>query len=355
MGNLKCINKNRDPVYFMQTSSIKYQDKDITRDRLFSFIIIGRNEEQNLARCILGITETIRETRIESFEILYVDSASSDNSVRIAMDHSSVRVYYITGGYNAAVARNIGAFESKGEWLVFVDGDMKLAPGFLNSVLSSKERHFSYYSGQLENCILDRDGTIIKKSLVFKNLVSSRVEISTGGVFIIKRDAWEMVGGMDSRLKRTQDIDLGLRLHKKGIELLRLPGIIATHYSIAYENNPDLLSPFKRHLYTGVLWRKHFFEKAFYRRFLRIYITTVILGLTIISVPAVASRNSFLIPFSVYFITLVIYSGLKSIYRKSGFIKLLSFYLQQDISVYSGLLFCFPGEIQPKYYEVEKS
>ena len=89
---------------------------------MISFIIIGRNEGWKLKKCILSVITTIQVNKLQKYDIIYVDSKSSDNSIEIAKEFKQVKVYKITGDTNAAIARNIGASEAKGEYFFFIDG-----------------------------------------------------------------------------------------------------------------------------------------------------------------------------------------------------------------------------------------
>ena len=50
---------------------------------------------------------------------------------------NEVKIYIITGKFNAAIARNIGAKEAKGD-VFFIDGDMEILPDFLPLVYNEK-------------------------------------------------------------------------------------------------------------------------------------------------------------------------------------------------------------------------
>ena len=52
-------------------------------------------------------------------------------------------------------------------------------------------------------------------------LTGDRYQPTTGGLFIIEKGLWDKVGGMDTRFRTGEDLDLGLRLAKKGYLLLR--------------------------------------------------------------------------------------------------------------------------------------
>lgn len=93
---------------------------------MISFIIIGRNEGWRLEKCFTSVFKTIKKDNIESFEVIYVDSKSTDNSVNVAKSYEEIKVFQIVGVCNAAIARNVGAKEAKGDILFFIDGDMEI-------------------------------------------------------------------------------------------------------------------------------------------------------------------------------------------------------------------------------------
>ena len=119
---------------------------------MISFIIIGRNEGWKLTKCLASVFETIDHNKLTSWEVIYVDSNSADDSIDRAKAFVKTKIFKITGFYNAAIARNIGVEESVGETLFFIDGDMEIRPDFLPLVYNEKDglKH-SFVSGQLKN------------------------------------------------------------------------------------------------------------------------------------------------------------------------------------------------------------
>ncbi|MDO2947929.1 glycosyltransferase [Aeromonas simiae] len=101
-----------------------------------SFVVIGLNEGALLSECFESIKHAIKTSVcIDAYEILYVDSGSSDSSVSIAKNHTAT-VYSILSDRSAAAARKIGLLNSKYEFVLFLDGDMQLDINFINEVYS---------------------------------------------------------------------------------------------------------------------------------------------------------------------------------------------------------------------------
>ncbi|GHW58033.1 putative glycosyltransferase protein [Vibrio cholerae] len=103
-----------------------------------SFIVIGLNEGYLLSQCFESIKNAIdASTCIDAYEVLYIDSGSSDSSVSIAKSYAAT-VYSILSDKSAAAARKIGLLNSRYEYILFLDGDMQLDVDFINEVYSRK-------------------------------------------------------------------------------------------------------------------------------------------------------------------------------------------------------------------------
>jgi glycosyltransferase involved in cell wall biosynthesis len=244
---------------------------------LISFIIIGKNEGWKISGCIQSVKATIRQNQLKDHEIIYVDSDSIDDSVRRAVKEG-VTVYKITSKPNAAIARNIGFKESKGRVLYFIDGDMEIQPGFLPLVYSEMDGlNYPFVSGQLKNFNYDESGSFINNSWQYKEVLKNDKHFSTtGGIFLIQRALWEKVGGMDIRFRRGQDLEIALRLSKKGFKILRKKEIIAHHHTISYTHKSRLWSTLTSgdiSYSNSFLFRKHILNPMVYPKILKNYYT----------------------------------------------------------------------------------
>ena len=226
----------------------------IIKGFMVSFIVIGRNEGWRLEKCFNGIYTFVQAEHIADYEVLYVDSKSTDGSVELSKRMGNEKTLLITGECNAAIARNIGAKEAKGDILFFIDGDMELLPGFWSSVVKEGEMVYPFVSGIEKDVLHDNDWNYVETQ-VRRNLNGGKdyYEVTTGGLFVIDAELWRMVGGMDNRFKRSQDQDLGFRLTKNGYKLLRKSQLWVNHYTRYY------LTTFK---YQALLTRKHFLNPS---------------------------------------------------------------------------------------------
>ena len=138
------------------------------------FIIIGKNEGTKLVRCIHSILKTIEEDNIGDYEIVYVDSNSSDGSVELVKDiKGNIKIYGITGKASPAIGRNIGAAESNADLFCFMDGDMELVGDFLPKVMDETGgMRYPFVSGQFENVYYDLNDQRTGSELYMKNVLS---------------------------------------------------------------------------------------------------------------------------------------------------------------------------------------
>ena len=98
---------------------------------LISIIVPVYNAEDCLENCV----ESILNQECQNFELLLIDDGSPDRSGEIcdvyAVKDSRIRVFHKENG-GVSMARNMGLEMARGEWVIFIDADDSIAPGFLN-------------------------------------------------------------------------------------------------------------------------------------------------------------------------------------------------------------------------------
>ena len=325
---------------------------------MIGFIIIGKNEGTKLVRCITSIIRTIDENNIGDYEIIYVDSKSTDNSIELVNEiEGNIKIYEITGKSSPAIGRNVGAAESKADHYCFMDGDMELVRDFLPNVIDENgDLKYPFVSGQFENVYYDLNNQRIGSELYMKNvLTGDRYQATTGGLFIIEKGLWDKVGGMDTRFKTGEDLDLGLRLAKKGHLLLRKKELFAIHHTQHYKSKTriwkDLFAG--KTLYArGVLYRKHILllNPHIFKRILKSDPTCLLLILS--SILTLITKE--------YYILIIYLLGIimgNLLFRKNGSLsETLSGILYQfvrDVLTIFSFLFFYPRKADLQYDKVK--
>ena len=98
---------------------------------ILSIIIPTYNEEEYLPILL----ESIKEQDFDDYEVIVADADSTDRTREIAGQYGCV----VVDGGLPAVGRNNGASVAKGEYLIFLDSDLKLTPDYLKNVLEEFE------------------------------------------------------------------------------------------------------------------------------------------------------------------------------------------------------------------------
>ncbi len=195
---------------------------------LVSVVVIGRNEGDRLVRCL----ESIRamEPPPGPVEIVYVDSASTDGSPERARSLGVTVVEVKPERPCAAVGRNAGWKAARGTYVLFLDGDTVLAPGFVRRALASLEepsgkvavawghRREIDVAGSLYNRVLDLDWVYPPGPSEF-----------CGGDALMRRDVLEEVGGYDESLIAGEEPEMCRRMRAKGWVILHLDAAMTGH------------------------------------------------------------------------------------------------------------------------------
>ena len=227
-----------------------------------SFIAIGRNQARTLRPCLESVFRAARQAGLESFEVIFVDSGSSDESVSLvrSLFGASVLIVSLTGAMNAGIARNVGANTATGKVLFFIDGDMEVDTGFLREALDpSHALVHPVVTGQLPEKLYDPSGRLLGDAPDRYRIRTRHHRPELGGVFLIDQALFRRIGGFAPELRSNEDLDLGLRLARAGVLTLALPCPIAIHHTVEYLEWARLLPMIRNGslLYPGALFRRH--------------------------------------------------------------------------------------------------
>lgn len=227
---------------------------------MISFVVIGKNESWRLEKCLTAIRRMASSELKQPYEIIYVDSQSTDGSLELAKRYVD-KVFLITGECNPAIGRNIGAKESVGDTLFFLDGDMELREGVLSGILKEDSLKYPIIEGVDNNVLFDNEWKKIeeKPRSLYKEGTEWNENSPSGGMFVIEKKVWEEVGGMDNRYVRCEDFEFGFRACETGYKTRRIGQLWVNHYTRYYALRSDSLTVYK---YQAMLIRHFFLKKS---------------------------------------------------------------------------------------------
>lgn len=115
---------------------------------LISIIVPMYNAEQFLTECI----ESILDQTYKNFELIIVDDASKDNSLKIAQSYalrdSRVKVFSSKENRGVSAVRNYGMRVMGGQYLVFIDADDYVSSNYLSQLF----RTVKQFKNKLVTC-----------------------------------------------------------------------------------------------------------------------------------------------------------------------------------------------------------
>jgi glycosyltransferase involved in cell wall biosynthesis len=232
-----------------------------------SVVIPTYNRLPILRQCLEALERQQLAAPLERFEVVLVDDGSTDETVSwleanaAAFPH--LRLLRQDHG-GPAEGRNRGVAAARGDVIVFIDSDLVVTPVFLASHASALARDWqqrgdrlSFTYGAVINTANFADPTAEPHTL--SDL--SWAYFATGNV-AIDRQVLERSGLFDTafRLYGWEDLELGERLRRMGVRLVRCPQAIGYHWhpALSLEQIPDLVRVERERAKMGlVFFRKH--------------------------------------------------------------------------------------------------
>lgn len=192
-------------------------------------VVIGRNEGERLRRCLESVIPTVAR-------VIYVDSDSADRSVAMARSMGvEVVELDVSTPLCAARARNAGyqrlvEADPQLRFVQFIDGDCEIIGDWLLFAVDSLESRpdAAIVAGWLRERSPDQSIYNRLGNLEWNFAGIGEVD-SVGGIFMIRREAFDNVGGFDPTVAAGEEPELCQRLIQEGWRLLRLDRDMALH------------------------------------------------------------------------------------------------------------------------------
>ena len=222
-----------------------------------SIVLITKNQAWNIPRLIESVLQAT--SLFPSREIVLVDSNSTDETVKFAGRYP-INVVRLRPGQRLSpgAGRYIGYKRTRGEFVLFLDGDMELLQGWLGQavqvmrempkggvMLSRKVIELPPFGASVPPSPAPITHGAIPKEV-------SRVSFVVGGAALYRRSVLEHVGTFNPFLYSDEEPELYLRIRHAGYQVLQLDAPIVRHYSQPQETPSALLGRRKRNFLLGV-------------------------------------------------------------------------------------------------------
>jgi len=204
---------------------------------LFSVIIPAHNEQETIGKAI----ESICVQTEKNFEIIVVDDGSTDNTSKVIESYRKKEprlrlVISSKNGSSAAQARNLGASWAAGKYLLFHDADCIADACLLNNAAKC----FDDYDvdGIATKTLNTKPKNWIQRAVAAQRTIrweysQSKMMYIDGNsginVAIMRRDAFELLGGFDEKIFYFEDNDLTKRFFEADYSAMFDPSVIQYH------------------------------------------------------------------------------------------------------------------------------
>lgn len=220
---------------------------------LNSFVIVSYNSRAYLQNCLQSLIESIPSRQSE---IIVVDNASSDGSAEFIADNfPEVRLIRNSSNLGFAAANNQAATMAVGQYLIALNPDTTVSPGWLEPLLQPLENAvvgattprilMLKQPTQINTCgnTMHYTGLTVCRGLGEmaaspSRLVSGEVAAISGACFAIRRSVWQTVGGFDPDFfTYLEDTDLSVRLWLAGYSCYYAADSVVYHdYASRFSN-----------------------------------------------------------------------------------------------------------------------
>lgn len=232
-----------------------------------SVVIPTYNRLPILRQCLRALEEQQLAEPIDGYEVVLVDDGSTDDTVAWLRSEAAslphVRLIQQEHG-GPAEGRNRGVAEARGDVIVFIDSDLVVTPSFLLSHARALDRVWREQGNRLcftYGAVINTANFEAPTSEPHKLSDLSWAYFATGNV-AIDRDLLERSGLFDTRFRLYgwEDLELGERLRRLGVQLVRCPEAVGYHWhpALTLEQIPDLIRVERERARMGlVFYRKH--------------------------------------------------------------------------------------------------
>lgn len=230
-------------------------------DTLYSVVVPAYNEELLLPKTLDDIRQAMAQIP-ESGELIVCDNNSSDNTAAIAKQYGASVVFEAHNQISRA--RNRGARNAQGKYLIFVDADTSISAELLQQALQNMQSAQCCGGGAV--VALDSEiRPIVRLGLWLWNQLSIRLRLAAGCFVYCHRADFETLGGFSEAVYASEELWFSRRLHRLG-KKRHMPFCIIKEFSASSsDRKSEWFSPGKQFILLAMLLLFPFLVR--YRRF----------------------------------------------------------------------------------------
>ena len=249
---------------------------------MVSILIPNKDHKEDLDKCI----KSIEKQDYSNYEIIVIENNSTEDETfeyykTAEKSNSKIHVVYWKEDFNYSKINNFGATFAKGEYFLLLNNDTEMIEN--NCLRSLVSYGIGENTGIVGAKLLYDDDTVQHAGVIvglggvachilignhkddpgyqaYANVAREYTAV-TAACLLVKREAFEAVGGLEEQLKVAfNDIDFCLKVREKGYRVIYNPYALLYHYeskSRGYEDTPEKIERFQgESLYLVEKWSK---------------------------------------------------------------------------------------------------
>jgi glycosyltransferase involved in cell wall biosynthesis len=232
----------------------------------FSVVIPTYNRKPILEKCLRAL-EVQKLSDAHSYEVVLVDDGSTDGTLEWLETHKDEFPHvksFEQDHQGPSAARNLGVEKANGDTIIFIDSDLVVLESFLQShadALMQGQKELGHDKFFTYGAVINTANFSNPTAEPYKITDFSAAFFATGNVAIAKH--WlEKAGLFDTsfQLYGWEDLELGVRLKKLGLKLIKCPAAVGYHWHppFSLEQIPRLIEKEIERGRMGVLfYKKH--------------------------------------------------------------------------------------------------
>ncbi len=190
-----------------------------------SVVVKALNEEAKIEACLKSVLDEVNTLPFDC-EVLLADSLSNDGTVDRASRYPIRVVQMLEASHRGCGAGvQLGYQHARGRYVLFLDADMQLQPGFVAAALEAlaADGELAGVAGLLLDKAVRNAFDAHRVNAGVSNVAKAERWLNGGGLY--RRAAIEDAGGYaaNRNLKGWEEADLGMRLRAAGWRLRRIP------------------------------------------------------------------------------------------------------------------------------------
>ncbi len=217
---------------------------------MVTIIIPNYNGYAYLADCL----EALRPQMNDKVHVLVVDNGSTDESVAYLQGNDDVDTVFLSENTGFCGAVNAGIKAANTKYIILLNNDTKVLPGYVNALVQTMEQDDSIFSGSArmlqmhapdliddagdEYCALGWAFSRGKGKSAAAYDVSTEVFAACGGASIYRREVFEKIGYFDElHFAYLEDIDIGYRARIYGYRNVYVPEAKVLHVGSGFSGS----------------------------------------------------------------------------------------------------------------------